>query len=366
MRKFIARGVLSEEGRALKKLCLTLVLILTTATLLAVLPAGAQDRQLRAYKKSGGWYADYEYRTLRQWEFRPEPFVLDAPKYTEMYCFKNAMYENDTDVYRYSSMDKSMNKKYRWYGVPDSFPFTGFDEPGPAVVGAGKSRKNGKFICSEAYAIAQRYYTDAMEWGLPDGTRHIEQRSNYPQFVNSNIRKYRWRWADYDQGGKVRAAAAPEAYSTPIRLQVAEMNLNAADWMSPKDYHNEKKYAALTFAQRVALQAKWAEATQKEKPHYYKITGLTILNGDSRTKKYYEAGSRAKNIRISVNGKFIKTVTLKDTPAPQLIALNYRQNDATRPVSVRIEILDSYRGTSDKIYIYEIGIGFDSDMPQGI
>ena len=57
---------------------------------------------------------------------------------------------------------------------------------------------------------------------------------------------------------------------------------------------------------------------------------------------------------------------LKDTPAPQLIALNYRQNDATQPVNIRIEILDSYKGTSSKIYIYEIGVGFDSDMPQGI
>lgn len=97
---------------------------------------------------------------------------------------------------------------------------------------------------------------------------------------------------------------------------------------------------------------------------YAAVSGLTVLNGDSRTEECYFAGSRAKNIRITINDEFTKELRLADTPAPQLIDLDYVQHTIAKPVHIKIEVLDSYAGASDSVYITEIGVGIQTNLHQ--
>lgn len=89
------------------------------------------------------------------------------------------------------------------------------------------------------------------------------------------------------------------------------------------------------------------------------------MNGDSRTEESYFSGSRAKDIRITVNGEYFKEVTLADSPAPQLISLDYTQHTIAKPLDISIEVLSAYPGERPDVYISEIGVGIDSNLPQG-
>lgn len=109
----------------------------------------------------------------------------------------------------------------------------------------------------------------------------------------------------------------------------------------------------------------WIHYDIPEKDRYYAATGLTILNSDSRTEAAYFSGSRAKDIRITVNGEYFRDVTLIDSPAPQLISLDYTQHTIAEPLDITIEVLSAYPGEKPDIYISEIGVGIDSNLPQG-
>jgi len=148
------------------------------------------------------------------------------------------------------------------------------------------------------------------------------------------------------------------------------MNQTMDGWTGGTSWDFEA-YDALSLPERTAKQNEllntgmvYRDNCPPEAERCYAATGLTILNGDSRTEAAYFAGSRAKGIRITINGAYTKEITLADSPAPQLITLDYTQHTISKPLEFTIEVLSSYPGETAEIYITEIGVGIDSNLPQ--
>lgn len=293
----------------------------------------------------------------------------DIRPYTQWVSNECFSLEGDLFNTLYTLKDTGLHSE--WYGVPEFFPFSIFDERG-LVAGESIESEGGAILCDEPWAIATQFYSAALSSAEPDGTVCVLQWSNLsqlstPDFESNHLEHYRWTWAAED------AEPFPiEPCRGNISLQVAVMNYNAADWLSPGNWNHEA-YQQLSFFDRVVLQNEWATYYGNEIPEwhvpvesrYFHITGLTILNGNSRSEAEYFRGSRAREIRIIINDEYETSIHLQDTPAPQLIPLDYTQHTTEYPVDIQIKIVDTYAGTTEDVYISEIGIGIESNLPQG-
>ena len=168
------------------------------------------------------------------WVFPACPYVLSGERYADMFSGGDAARSVD-----------------QWFGVPRLFPFVGFEEVG-IVEGRSAWREDGLLVCDEAWAIARRFYTAAIQYSAPDGTQYVVQASNYPP-----SRRAAELWQQGDESGSWDPLPP---YGAPIRLEVAEMNCNAAGWVSfeaPQDY---AAYDQMTLAEKTAQQNRWMTA----------------------------------------------------------------------------------------------------------
>ncbi len=299
-----------------------------------------------------------EWKPYEAWTFVPEPFLVTTEEYGALFAPKELVYDDTARLLGYR-LPESANPCGA-YGVPALFPFTHWEEIG-ICEGLKTAWKDDTLWCDEAYAIARRYYSLALEFSSPDGTAYIAQESNYPQLLSAMI----WRLFGFDRPSEVTP------YTAPIQIQAAEMNSVMDGWISGTEW-NLDAFCALSLSEQVAKQNErlnvgsvYADVCPPESNRYYAITGLTILNGDNRTEETYFAGGRARDIRITVNGEYTREITLKDSPAPQLISLDYTQHTIAKPLDITIEVLSGYPGNTPDIYIAEIGVGIDSNLPQG-
>lgn len=308
-------------------------------------------------------------RNLRpyvDWVFEPDPYLVSGADYDALFS---------------GTASGSPPETAPWFGVPALFPFTEMQEIG-VCEGTFDWETN---TCDEAWAIANRYYSMAIEYSAPDGTRCLRQESNYPQFCSEHLDRY--RWGTFYGGAVLPEQPAP--YEASITIQAAELNwicedqlyADVNDWEAceslPLAEHTRYQNQWLTersieeqqwkadYAKEHGESSDWVHYDIPDNDRYYAATVLTIFNGDSRTEEAYFSGSRAKDIRITVNGEYFREVTLADSPAPQLISLDYTQHTIAKPLDITIEVLSAYPGERPDIYISEIGVGIDSNLPQG-
>lgn len=300
-----------------------------------------------------------ELKPYKEWTFEPEPFLVTVEDYGALFAAKELVFD-DTDAHAIGYRLLESASESQCYGVPALFPFTHWEECG-ICEGLETNWKEGSLWCDEAYAIARRYDSLALEFSAPDGTAYIAQESNYPQLLSAMS----WRLFGFEPPSELTPC------TVPIQIQAAEMHWELNTWVYGSELCDEE-YSTLPLTEKTAKQnellntgAVYAHDCPPESERYYAATGLTILNGDSRTEETYFTGSRAKDIRITVNGEYAREITLADSPAPQLIALDYTQHTIAKPLDFTIEVLSSYPGETPDIYITEIGVGIDSNLPQG-
>lgn len=324
---------------------------------------------------------DERQKIIENWEF-PDYFIVEGAHYEELYQPRIDIYVDEYEdeayeKYKIQPMDevygnyivRPMNVENMWYGVPGFFPFVTLDDQ------VGLLEQSIDAALDEGTAICYKYFTAALEYNSNQDQRFfVEQRSNYSHYSieswsgSTDEGDTRWFWLsnveanyfgfeDLLQPDLVQLEDQP--YKKPISLDVAIID----SWREPDDL----KWRTMTFEERLVHQYEQMEMLgelEELTNSYFLLSGLTILNGDSRTEESYFAGSRAKNIRITVNGEYTKELCLADTPTPQLISLDYMQNTITKPVHIEIEVLDSYAGATDKIYITEVGVGIHSNIHQ--
>lgn len=241
-------------------------------------------------------------------------------------------------------------EEYSWYGDLGMFPFT-------ALTAAG-------LICGEAEELDKKYYTTAVLYDAPCCCERVRQDSNYRQFNSLLLNEYRWYWDQRYWDDMPFSPKEPEPYKEPIVLDAAMFFGMAFFPFSSME---------LSVFEEAAAQAEWLENSYCKSKGYTdpactEVTGLCILNGDSRTEADYFFGSRARDIRITINGEYVVETTLQDTPQPQFIDLYYKQTGkghegVAKPVHIQIECLSRYSGEVSDIYMMEIGVGLTTNHP---
>lgn len=91
---------------------------------------------------------------------------------------------------------------------------------------------------------------------------------------------------------------------------------------------------------------------------HFKVTGMVIMNGKNVSEEEYYNNARAKKIKLIYNDKIEKIIELEDTMEIQVVDLDYKQNDVTKPIDIKIEVLEKYSGkVSNDVYITDIQFG---------
>lgn len=104
-----------------------------------------------------------------------------------------------------------------------------------------------------------------------------------------------------------------------------------------------------------------------EDDNYFKVTGMLLMNGNNMSKEEWKENARAKKIKITINNDAEHVVELKDTMDVQLIDVEYLQNNIETPITLDIEVLETYPGeVSNDVYIADIRVGLDSSIGGGI
>lgn len=99
---------------------------------------------------------------------------------------------------------------------------------------------------------------------------------------------------------------------------------------------------------------------------YEVLNGISIMNGNNNSEDLYNSFSRAKKIEIIVDNDLVKTFDLEDTNEVQTFDINYEHTDISKPINVKIKVLETYPGTSDDCMISEIGFGMSENGYGGI
>lgn len=144
---------------------------------------------------------------------------------------------------------------------------------------------------------------------------------------------------------------------------IQESNYNNAKYTEPlifdlamvKDGLYEEEYIIKSELENFAKLLR----TEKNSSEIYEVlNGFSIINGNYED---YINNARAKKIQVTINDEVIKTFELKDIEDVQLFDLNYKQIDISKPINVKIEVLEIYEGkVSNDVYITDIGFGIES------
>ena len=94
----------------------------------------------------------------------------------------------------------------------------------------------------------------------------------------------------------------------------------------------------------------------------YFIDTITFMNGNNTTIDNYYDNARAKKIKITLNeSEYI--INLDDTPEFQNIYLGWETEEYTKPVNVKIEVLEKYNGRkTNDVYFSGISIQISNNF----
>ena len=143
-------------------------------------------------------------------------------------------------------------------------------------------------------------------------------------------------------------------YTEPITFNMAMVK----DYLYPTNndtlVNNLKVFKPLLLKERSGYNS--------ESELYVSLNGLSIMNGNNKSPEAYNNNSRAKKVQVTINDTSKYVFELKDTNEVQLFNLNYKQTDIGTPITVKIEVLETYKGlVSDDIYMNEIGFGLEEN-----
>lgn len=93
----------------------------------------------------------------------------------------------------------------------------------------------------------------------------------------------------------------------------------------------------------------------------YSVGKLLIMNGYSTKKEYYYQHARAKKVRVTINGKEY-ILDLEDTPECQIFDINYVDYDISKPLSIKMEVLEKYEAFYNDVYFSNIEFEIEASV----
>ena len=187
------------------------------------------------------------------------------------------------------------------------------------------------------WETAEKYFSQATAIG--DGTETYLVESNYDQY------------ASFEK---------PEAVKYTDKINIKAAVLNSVFYNFPGENYLENQYT------KFVVEEDYLHYQDVDPDFYFEITGMMLINGNDIDSASWGNSSRAKKIKVTFNGEESHEYTLTDTADWQTVDVNYKQNSIEKPISIDIEVLETYEGTeSEDVYITDIRFGIASNIPQG-
>lgn len=193
------------------------------------------------------------------------------------------------------------------------------------------------FNNNNIFLDGEKYFTKYYMMG--DFNQQLIEESNYMQYCNSK--------------------SSIEKYNDTINIKLVPFD----SWLGNCASAEGINYDGNIFEKKIKEIAEY-QATIYPKCHDYDqelafvVTGMLIMNGNNTSENDFYNNSRAKKIKIIFNGTEEEIYELQDTMDIQLITLNYVQTDISKPINIKIEVLESYNGNlTNDIYISDIQFG---------
>lgn len=153
-----------------------------------------------------------------------------------------------------------------------------------------------------------------------------------------------------------------EKYEDIIKYKTAIFNSSRYD-----EYTENGTLKTLTEKTKKQYEIIKAENNNKVDEYYYGLDKIVVMNGNNTSKEDYKNNSRAKKIKVTVNGEKEYSFELKDTNKAQVFDLSYEQKSIAKPIDISIEVLESYEGEKTKdIYISDVQFGVTTNISLGI
>lgn len=187
--------------------------------------------------------------------------------------------------------------------------------------------------------------------------------------------------SNYNQYNLNESNELLEKYSQPIITKLAQVNYTCLEELENKNTKIDENTGEVLEKKESSLEEILAyqsnELKNNWKNYYYneaefidtlkfEITGMLIMNGNNKNLEAYNNYSRAKKIKVTFNNKEEFIINLKDSMDGQFIEMSYIQEDISKPIEAKIEILEDYKGNlSNDIYIADIQFGINSNIPVG-
>lgn len=205
--------------------------------------------------------------------------------------------------------------------------------------------------------------------------------SNGGTIIETNYDQYNWEIDYNEEGEPIKKSVSLQKYEENINIKIGMINYGCMQWLEEENTVYDENGKVLEFKESTIeeeLEYQYNEFTINWDNYYYreeefneklyfKITGMTLMNGNNLTEESYNSNARAKKIKITFNNKQEKIINLLDTNKAQFIDLEYIQYDISKPVNIDIEILETYEGEmTDDVYIADVQFGITSNIPMGI
>jgi len=204
--------------------------------------------------------------------------------------------------------------------------------------------------------------------------------SNGGTTLESNYEQYNWE-VEYNKDGEpIKKSGSIRKYDKNINIKFGMINYGCMQLLEIKNTvldENGKVVERKNSTIEEKLEYQYNEFTtnwdnyyhSQEKFNeklYFKITGMTLMNGNNLTEEKYNNNARAKKIKVIFDNKQEKIISLLDTDKVQFIDLEYIKYDISKPINIDIEILETYEGEiTDDVYVADIQFGITSNIPMG-
>ena len=201
-----------------------------------------------------------------------------------------------------------------------------------------------------------------------DGTRYVLIESNYEQY-------------DFFGGDNQNDKIILEKFDKPIEIKIGiantifmqqlDLEMTVLDENGNVKERKEPTIEEVLEYQNKQLKDNWdlhyhGEDGRTYNDLFVKITGMTVMNGNNTTDEDYNNFARAKKIKVTFNNEKEEIINLQDSKEAQFIDLEYMQQDISKPINIKVEVLETYEGlTSQDTYIADIQFGITSNILQG-
>jgi len=214
------------------------------------------------------------------------------------------------------------------------------------------------------YSLSKKYSTSDKCPFTPDYLSHLYIGDNTRIVdIESNYKHY-----EYDSDDEFINGYNVEKYTDIISYKIADFFEDF--YLDPENNTLEERnfYQYFTIISD-HINPEYKSRLPVDMNLYREVPYMLVMNGKNTSEKDFKNNSRAKKIKVVIDGIQDYTFELEDTNAVQVLKLNYmdlKEPSLKHPISVTVEVLETYKGEqTNDVFISDIQFAITSNIPQG-